>query len=341
MKQNLLKSLWLIALFLVVGNVSAQDEDYFIAFWVDGTKCFEPSYPVNVNQKDMTPAEFVELRKENPNAVAVTPIGYSGVISDSKNIIFEMQLPTGTYSYECPTLVIDDNYNWYSPINFKTQSIIYSRQLAPGGINSVCLPFSISRNDLPFNVQNSARFLNFVEVKDDQAWFADMETVPAGTPCLLMCDADVTGKLDLQREAKKNALGKYSDLIDVQFEINSNSLVGSYVETKITGPYKYKVGEGKLVHAFDDGRSHVFPFRAYLDPQQNYTPQSFDLDDPQSLTIAIKDPEDETTAVSSASIESHIISEVFNINGVKQSELKKGVNIVRMSDGSIKKIIKK
>lgn len=50
---------------------------------------------------------------------------------------------------------------------------------------------------------------------------------------------------------------------------------------------------------------------------------------------------DGTSGVSSAEVEAVTVSEVYNVNGVRLSGLESGLNIVRMSDGSVRKVMVK
>ena len=50
---------------------------------------------------------------------------------------------------------------------------------------------------------------------------------------------------------------------------------------------------------------------------------------------------EETTAISSVESDQNNVTEIYNVNGIKQTSTKQGLNIVKMADGSAKKIFVK
>ena len=110
-------------------------------------------------------------------------------------------------------------------------------------------------------------------------------------------------------------------------------MVGSYVDKEI-GKDNYKTGNSRDQLARTKDGSHIKPFRTYIHP--SWDPSKFSG---APLFMNVQD-DSETTNISKEFVENHTISEVYSVNGIKQNELKKGINIVRMKDGSTKKIIK-
>ena len=50
---------------------------------------------------------------------------------------------------------------------------------------------------------------------------------------------------------------------------------------------------------------------------------------------------EETTAINSVESDQNNVTEIYNVNGIKQVSTKQGLNIVKMADGSAKKLFVK
>lgn len=177
------------------------------------------------------------------------------------------------------------------------------------GWGTVMLPFA---QELPAEVK--AYTCNATE--DDRLTLTEVDALEANKPYLIegAWNQTVTG------DAQGIAL-TYTDGLFTGVYADQDAPVGNYVlQNKKEKLGFYRVAEGKQPTV---GSNHAY------------------LTVPASARDAFFFGEGETTAISMLKALSEGTVEIYNLNGVKQSKLQKGTNILKMSDGSIRKVMVK
>lgn len=351
MKQNLLKSLWLIALLLVVGNASAQQyaptevgkvNVYYIN--QNGEKTVkEMSFDAFDNSERVKGLH--EIDEENwrvpANAMAVAS---SETIDNQKipsanfeNVIIEANV-YGIKVFVCRKFTLTDGEGWYAPVAFTAEAGSYSRTLSEYGVNTMCLPFDIKEED----VAKSPVEMTFCEygwksqfaagTYDFAITIKELSSLPTvGKPVIM-----ITAQIEPGKSWSISWGANDGSRIIQPNVASSANIKGSYQEELIGIGY-YKPGNAYLTVAPTKASSTVKPFRAYIDaPWDPNKPAPWDS--PKIHSISIIDSE--TTAISETDMQNCAISEIYSVDGTKLDELKKGVNIVRMQNGTTRKIMK-
>ena len=177
------------------------------------------------------------------------------------------------------------------------------------GWGTVMLPFA---QELPAEVK--AYTCNATE--DDRLTLTEVNALEANKPYLIEGAWDETVTGDAQGIALNYTEGLFTGVYADQ-----DAPVGNYVlQNKKEKLGFYRVAEGKQPTV---GSNHAY------------------LTVPASARDAFFFGEGETTAISMLKALSEGTVEIYNLNGVKQSKLQKGTNILKMSDGSIRKVMVK
>lgn len=294
-----------------------------------------------------TPAQFAEDLKEYPNAVGYVWSNLNGVnyatptniaIADQsgvQNIVIDYPVGKKGHYYECNNLILVDyvqgpskeNINFYTPQDFNAIKLSYSRTIlaSSGNYNSVCLPFAFSSS----NVGNGEiyTFSNYNETAS-QVYFTKQNVVDAGIPCIVKT-VQSTWNVSLTN----------ADV--VANPIESTNMKGSFVKDNVgvgegTKNF-YKLNGSGEKYQVNLSTSNCYPFRSYLVIDTTMGPGVPGSSNAKVLDIVF---EDESTAISSMTSDC-IVESVYSLSGTKLSKVQKGVNLLKMTDGTIKKVIVK
>ena len=203
--------------------------------------------------------EWRKLQLNYPNCVGIIRSGQEKWAHFASNMLIEDASVEG--GYRCPYFVLTDltyGYNslskvsltgFYSPYNFTIMKGEYDRKLQMGH-NTICLPFTISQNELPDKSQMYS-YSHFDTDKCDVI-FEPQTTIEAGRSCFVVCDTVSDWQLDLS--------GK---IVTPLKEYESNEQVrGTYTTTT-----EYK-GTGYAPRHNDDVFAplgmYLHPFRACI-----------------------------------------------------------------------------
>jgi len=151
-------------------------------------------------------------------------------------------------------------------------------------------------------------------------------TIPANTPVLL---SNYTGS-DIT--ASKSDYGTASSE-DYQVGL----LVGRY--STATLPVSDSENKYYILQRLDDETSfckltssiEATPYRCFLKIPANTT---------NSVRLRLPSQTDETTSISEADLDSHIIESVYDVSGKLVNGVKEGVNIIKFKDGTVRKVVK-
>ena len=225
-----------------------------------------------------------------------------------------------------PTLAsvtLIDNENYAATTDFTASTITYSRNMS-NAWGTICLPFEIESND-------DVVYYTTGEINGDVLTLTSTETVPAGTPAIFkMQNGSGTYSVTGNDVGVKSTVQTETDNSD---EIN---LVGVFektifedVTTDNANEYYY-ISNNKFMHA--TRKLTINPFRAYFTTAKSSTPSN-------GFSIAVND---DITAISALTGEGEVTVEaIYTVDGKQLRDLQQGLNIVKLSNGKVQKILVK
>lgn len=157
----------------------------------------------------------------------------------------------------------------------------------------------------------------------------DNGKIPANTPVILgnTTTATITSTLSDWPVGKQNE--NASDLLKGTYDANGTYPSTAYVLQKNNGVVAfYKVGNQTIKTAAN---------RAYINVESSTGDTN-----PSKLLYSIVEGNDDATTISAINSSTEVtVSAIYTMSGVKTNEMQKGVNLVKYSDGSIKKVMVK
>ena len=260
----------------------------------------------SVDATGLTNDEAIEIATGNPNCLLVTT---AGKLSNSQNVVVG-----GT----CANLVLADANNYASPIDFTAASATFSRK-AKGyqGWSTVCVPFDA---EVPAGV----KAWTVAGVTGSVLNMAEATVIPANTPVLVQFDEE-TG---LRLTASGVSIAKTAAPT-----ANGNGLVGVYTKQQApVGCYVLQSQEGTLgfYKVTEAVRPNVPAFRAYLNvvpASAKYNSFSLKFSEPTGID-SLDGTDGRKTAVAR-----------YNTAGQRVNTANGSLEIRRMSDGSVRKVM--
>ncbi len=289
--------------------------DYFYDGEILLIQLWNPSLDIYVDgeldEEGATAEDFIAAQKENPNIMAVVLEDFADSFQNIDNVIVQHGYGS-TATYDCANFVLTDKINWGSPVSFTAKSGSYERSNV-GGLNSVCMPFAISTSDLPEG--STIYSLVTIDMEKSIASFEAVNSVAAGTPCLIKCADDA----ELWDFLLSNA--------SVSPEVASVVMKGSYTKETLGLGY-LKVNSDGTALTKTTASSTITPFRSYLVEPANMPAKA--------LTIQFHTP----TGIMNLDNITTGNDNFYSVDGRQSKALRKGINIVRNTDGSTRKILK-
>ena len=274
--------------------------------------------------------------------VTAVGIGSTTIIalSGDGNARAEFEINVGYNTY----VVADNGDNYTNNVEAHVKTLTYNRTFGTTNYQALYVPFSMSYNDWKndFDIYKIVNFHTYDTTGDGINNYKELEIemVKSGTlrpnhPYIIK--AKTTGaKSIIVRDATLYANEENS--------IECSSVEEAY---KFTGTYSNINGlldkgasviSGGAVQSITSNTTTLAPYRWYV--------QITDREGQVINTIAnakivvIGEYEDETTGIDEITSASNDNAEaIYSTNGVKVKELQKGLNIVKMANGSTKKII--
>lgn len=208
----------------------------------------------------------------------------------------------------CQKMLLSDGSSLELPYSFKAVEASYTRSMANEWA-TVCLPFDVVSDE------EVTDYYYVTEVNDDVLVLEKQHTVMGGVPAIARKRGDV------------GIVAKANDVQVTTVINNHDGMMGSYTQDLVvddTDGYYIKSNQFWKCN----GWFYCDAFRSYLS-----LPSAF------AKALSISDS-GETTRISDMADHSAItVTQIYGLNGQRQSELKRGTNIIRYSDGSTKKII--
>ena len=252
-------------------------------------------------------------------------------------------------SYGTYTLTDGEDYT-ETEDNF-VNTLIYSRTYESTNWQTLYLPFDISYDDIKDNFD--VAWLNDVhqfdydddgtidETKIEAIKMSAGKTIKAHTPCIIrakVADADHTQDIVVNNAILRKAEYKSIDCSSVStnyiFYGTYNAMSGAEL---VAGNY-YVLTSGGFREAKTS--DNVNAYRWYFDIKDRDAESQFANSKISIFFIDEDEANGEVTGIETLDNDSEEVIAIYDINGRKQNGFAKGINIVKYSDGSTKKIIK-
>lgn len=222
---------------------------------------------------------------------------------------------------KCANFVITDKQPIDVPTAFMATNVSYSREMSPYKWGTICLPFELTSG-------NDIQYYELENIKGSQMTFTPVPTVEANTPAVYSIEgSDVNIKSSNVTIAKSGSTELSSD---------DFTLVGVQTENKTLpvsnkSPYYY-IAQDKFWQPTKNAVT-VRPQRAYFK-----TKGSESLAKVFSIGIA---EDGGTTGIDSTPWDGNepTVVGIYTVDGMRLNSLQPGINILKMSDGTTKKVI--
>ncbi len=225
--------------------------------------------------------------------------------------------------YLIDEIVINDGTIWNNTESFTIAKAKYVRNSGMGAngtqYGTLCLPFSFSAT------QTGMTFYTVNRIEGNYLYLDAVTSadIAAGTPVVFKCDDAQTGFTIESTNAAISAAGAKTE----------NHLVGTFTKIPLTTTTAPSVADVYYLNsdAFHQAKSslNVPAFRAYI---------SFPSTSPvREQVLQIRTNDDEADVVGRV-LEDGEIEAVYDLQGRKQNDLQKGMNIIKMSNGKTLKV---
>lgn len=270
----------------------------------------------NISLTDNTPV--ADLSQAAVASVTVDHTNPNGLVyvTTNSNVSGDNVIVDGT----CANLVLADGHPFAAPKTFTATKAAYNMTAvattADGkGFGTLCLPFEAT------TLAGQAYKLDQGVTAGGELYATEVTTVPANTPVLVTAQGTYSADNASVAAVKATDLREGGELVGVYAP--TQAPVGSYVLQKHTD----KVAFYPVVGV----QPTVKPFRAYIRPQGEAASYSM---------LSVVFGFDEETAIDTVET-AEGVKEVsrHDAAGVRISRPQKGLNIIRMSDGSVRKVI--
>lgn len=259
-------------------------------------------------------AEAMDLQSANPNCLFL--VSDASKLSNEKNVLVKGE--DGTYA--CANLVLESGYSFRTPYAFTAGKAEVKKTVGPN-FGTFVSPFEVA-------VPEGCKAYNLTGV-DENNVVAGEETATVATnkPVLLAGDGECTFAAENATVEATPASLLVNGILNGVYETGTMAPEGSYVlQTQSGVTAFYKVAE--------DGKQRVTPFTAYL-----ALPAAAAVN-AKSLSVSFDNAG--TTRVDDAAAEGlATVEAVYDLQGRKLDAPAKGINLLKLSDGSVKKVIVK
>lgn len=234
----------------------------------------------------------------------------------------------------CENLVVEDLVEINIKKPFVAQTATYERELNGETWGTVCLPFAL-------HTDANVKYYTVKGYVNGSVKVQAISDVPANTPCIFkkLSSGDV-----LSINNGETVVMSTDTLLNSPKSVDGVFLTGSYLNNIVIG----KVGEAGAAHGcfyltnnkFKQGDEYINldSYRAIIDTRECTTNTS----SARTRSGFSQSFEEElATAIEEADAEEAEGTEFYNVNGIKTAGVASGINIVKFSDGTVKKIIRK
>ena len=300
---------------------------------------FRPS-----NQIDAIVSVERNARKNTFSNVPRTTVIYlphgSQDVTDAENVVYSYNGDEN--DLRCPRYYSEDKVDIEFPYDFITHEAEYKRTMSTE-CGSVVLPYAFTSNDI-------VRAYTLDEEHEAGMWFVSTETVPAHTPFVFknlsggntadFTQTDTNNNFGITvyatRDTEEDPAGPYA----ASTNLGGWTMKGYYVnQTLDSYSDLYYIKGDKFVRA--NGETLEFPpHRVTFHGTWAISPSGSPAGAP-SYEIRFKDTASITGIdhLTPDNLTPDNLTAIYDITGRRVSEAKRGVNIVRMKDGTTRKVI--
>lgn len=218
-------------------------------------------------------------------------------------------------------LTLVEGRNFIAPKSeVDVEQVSYSRSLT-NDYGTICLPFELKSDA-------TVQYYKLTSVSETTMTFETVDVLQAGEPALFKKLSGNSLSIDASNVVVK------AGVVEKSQDTAGWTIVGSYEERNV-GDDDYIIANnkfwnaGKVSDANGGAEVKIAPFRAYF---HKATAEAKAV----SLAISV---EDESTAIEAISCISNGNAEFYDINGRKTTGLQTGVNIIKLKNGRIHKVI--
>ena len=262
---------------------------------------------ISIDMSQATAVENgVEILPANTNCLIYVPDGT--VLANADNVV------DGS---GCDNLVLTDGKPFGAAKDFVASTASYTRNVT-SKYGTICLPYPVSSDA-------SVKYYTLARVEGSTLYLTEETEIAAGVPAVYENLTD--GGTVSVTAANVNINIKSTTVLPTGGDLK---LIGTFEKLVITDPTElaksYYISKDQFHQATNS--LTVNPFRAYF----TYTGSS------SSKTFSIA-ADDSITALGGLNGNAEDIESIYDVSGAKLSNLQKGVNIVKYSNGKTQKIV--
>lgn len=266
----------------------------------------------NANVVDLTGATKVDgkFTPDNKNVIYKTNKKASDLkLQNTENVVVK-----GT----CDKFVITDGFEFGTDAEFTATKATYSRSITSTW-GTICLPFQIKSNA-------TIQYYTTGSVQNDVLTLESASTVDAGQPAIFKL---ISGSnVDINTSSTKVKV----DIVNSSATGNDIHLFGTYTKLELEEEGLYYISKDKFWLKTEGSPLSVKPFRAWFSLGANHA---------ATRSLIIDESENETLSLRAVEAMAEGTALYFDEQGHQLKDLKKGMNIVQMPDGTRKKILLK
>lgn len=266
----------------------------------------------NANVVDLTGATKVDgkFTPDNKNVIYKTSKKASDLkLQNTENVVVK-----GT----CDKFVVTDGFEFGTDAEFTATKATYSRSITSTW-GTICLPFQIKSNA-------TIQYYTTGSVQNDVLTLESASTVEAGQPAIFKL---ISGSnVDINTSSTKVKV----DIVNSGATGNDIHLFGTYTKLELEEEGLYYISKDKFWLKTEGSPLSVKPFRAWFSLGSNHA---------ATRSLIIDESENETLSLRAVEAMAEGTALYFDEQGRQLKDLKKGMNIVQMPDGTRKKVLLK
>ena len=311
---------------VTISNIEVYDANPIAEYMISGRGEVTDKVQAVLNNKDVQVIDATSVTKGSgtesvgPTLISANPnclfIANDGMLANTKNVLVANE----EGGYDCANLVLDVAQPIRIPGTIHATAASAEKNVTNAGYATMVLPFEVE-------VPEGVTAYKLTSVDGDKIMGETLTTIPAGQPVLLKANAtdytftatNATLTTNQQPDGEGLLTGVYAD---------GYAPAGSYVLQNNT--------EGVAFYTVEkDNAQRVLQYTAYLtlpESAQQANRLIFDLGEDDVTGIESVEAAAESTAT---------VVEIYDLSGRQVSAPVKGINLMKMSDGSVKKVIVK
>ena len=248
----------------------------------------------------------------------------SDMLADGKNLLVKVAPSSGITGQNivndgvCANLVLTDAQPFGYTEDITATAASYSRSIS-NKFGTICLPYAVSSNE---NIQ----YYTIDRKEGSTLYLTKQDGIAAGVPAVFenlsdgstlnitATDATIKGSVPAAADAALKLIGTFQELVITDAEELAKD---------------YYISGGEFRQATKS--LTVSPFRAYFTTTSGNNVKMF------NLSVL----EEEETAIDNVQCSMLNAQSIYDANGMKLTSLRKGLNIVKMTDGGVQKVMVK